>query len=256
MADYSIEPSRSNRANCRGKCHTKIEKGVLRIGVTTERGGYEDMCSYSSTRWYHLECFVFPAYMRQAGMTKEDFVRLHLKDTSDDKSVLPARIDEVLQGMKDTVKKVKPTKAERQKRRAAEKGTADEDDDDDNEEIQRQGNNKKTRREEEIESLMIEGFAVYETMTAVKLKEILGWNLQYKTGDKELVLTKVLDGHVHGRLGRCQDCRGGRLYIAEDGVTVICRGIFDEHTLSRVPCDYRGTVMDCPRWQPWCVSFY
>lgn len=51
----SIEYSKSNRASCK-VCKIKIEKGAIRMGLTSAAfdGGDYDMVS-----WRHLECFNF-----------------------------------------------------------------------------------------------------------------------------------------------------------------------------------------------------
>jgi hypothetical protein len=64
------------------------------------------------------------------------------------------------------------------------------------------------------------------------------------TGKKDFVLFKVMDGHVHGRLGRCP-LDGGRLKFKEgDYDTVHCDGGFDEESQVRMPCAFTGTRTD------------
>ena len=64
------------------------------------------------------------------------------------------------------------------------------------------------------------------------------------TGKKDFVLFKVLDGHLHGRLGRCP-LDGGRLKFLEgDYDTVHCSGSFDESSQVRIPCSYTGKRRD------------
>ena len=74
-------------------------------------------------------------------------------------------------------------------------------------------------------------------------------------GTKDVVLFKVIDGQMHGRLGVC-GLDGGRLKWAEDDgdFKVVCRGIFDEDTNTRIPCDFqakRGDRKNIPRMLPW-----
>lgn len=70
------------------------------------------------------------------------------------------------------------------------------------------------------------------------------WNRQVLTGKKDFVLFKVLDGHVHGRLGRCP-LDGGRLKFMEgDYETVHCPGGFDEDSQIRLPCAFTGKRTD------------
>lgn len=64
------------------------------------------------------------------------------------------------------------------------------------------------------------------------------------TGKKDFVLFKVLDGHVHGRLGRCP-LDGGKLKFMEDDYeTVHCSGVYDESSQIRMPCSFMGKRMD------------
>ncbi len=48
--EYIIEYARSGRANCRGTCHKKIEKGELRLGSIATNPTYE------SVYWRHWNC--------------------------------------------------------------------------------------------------------------------------------------------------------------------------------------------------------
>jgi len=48
---YSVEYAKSNRAQCRS-CGNKIDKNVLRFGVSTNDSDY----GYSSCAWHHVDC--------------------------------------------------------------------------------------------------------------------------------------------------------------------------------------------------------
>lgn len=50
MVDLTIEPAKSARSACK-TCRVKIEKGEVRVGVTTTIGDYDQ------TAWIHVACF-------------------------------------------------------------------------------------------------------------------------------------------------------------------------------------------------------
>lgn len=63
-------------------------------------------------------------------------------------------------------------------------------------------------------------------------------------GKKDFLLFKVLDGQIHGRLGRCP-LDGGKLKFVEgDYENIHCNGIFDEQSQVRIPCDFKGCRTD------------
>ena len=100
----------------------------------------------------------------------------------------------------------------------------------------------------------VDAYRVYQKEKNDDLKDLLKWNRQFITGTKNYLLVKVLDGHVHGRLARCQMCQGGRLKIDERNcAVVVCNGQFDEDAQQRIPCTFKCGVQDAPRWKPWYV---
>ena len=54
----------------------------------------------------------------------------------------------------------------------------------------------------------VEAYGVYKKMTADVLKDMLGWNHQVKSGNKDFIIFKCIDGHVNGRLALCPLCTG------------------------------------------------
>lgn len=87
------------------------------------------------------------------------------------------------------------------------------------------------------------------------IKDILGYNRQYKTGTKDFLIMKLIDGTIYGRLGRCPICTAGRLKIKEDDCyTVTCAGTFDETMNVRMDCSFKCTTATAPRYQPWYVN--
>jgi ssDNA-binding Zn-finger/Zn-ribbon topoisomerase 1 len=89
-------------------------------------------------------------------------------------------------------------------------------------------------------------------MKVDELKDILGWNRQFKTGTKDMLLARVIDGQMHGRLGRCPVCSQGQLQLKDENAEmVICKGYYDEDLSTRIPCDFEGPALDAPRLLPW-----
>lgn len=93
-------------------------------------------------------------------------------------------------------------------------------------------------------------YATYHSMKGTELADILKWNRQVKTGKKDELLAKVMDGALRGRLGFCPVCTQGRLKISPD-FGVVCNGWFNEDLQYRVDCSFSCSVTQAPRLQPW-----
>ncbi|GKY90964.1 hypothetical protein MPSEU_000069200 [Mayamaea pseudoterrestris] len=253
MPDYTIEPASSSRSTCRGKCRRRIAKGTLRIGITTPGEG-----DYMVTRWYHLNCFPFPRHLSQEGVTEEDFVREHLTDSSPDGSVLPGRFDEVVEALENRHPASPSDEAISGKEKYEQivslyEQLLKEGDDETQQEkpAKRKKQESSDAQVRDEDKAMAQAYGKYKGMKVKDLKEVLKWNKEAQTGPKHKLVLRVLDGHVHGRLARCRLCAGGHLVIHDDMFTVACAGAFDELRRRRIPCPYRGTTSECPRWQPW-----
>ena len=92
----------------------------------------------------------------------------------------------------------------------------------------------------------------YKSYKADDLKDLLRWNRQTMTGTKDVILFKVLDGEINGRLARCP-MDGGRLKLSEDGTKVTCNGNFDEDLQIRIDCAYSAKRLEAPR-EKWHTS--
>lgn len=93
-------------------------------------------------------------------------------------------------------------------------------------------------------------YAIYAKMKNDDLKDVLRWNKNFLTGNKELLLLKCIDGHMNGRLGYCPSCKHGRLKFPEDhrdGERIACNGIFNEEANIRQECAYTCKAADAPR---------
>lgn len=92
----------------------------------------------------------------------------------------------------------------------------------------------------------------FQHLKVAELSEVLEWNRQYKSGAKNYLLEKVIDGEVYGRLARCPLC-SGHLKLSEDGSTVTCNGMFDEDSQRKILCAYSAKPSEVPRFTPWYV---
>jgi poly [ADP-ribose] polymerase len=202
------------------------------------------------------------------GMSAEDFVDEHLEDRSTDLILSdPVKRQEIIDDIA-----YKPPKATKKKK--GEEGdddnsgessaiakklkeiksvmeTLEEEEDDDTKRPAKKS--KITTGDDSIESYA-KAMKTYSKLKNDDLKCILRWNLGYgMTGTKDILLLRCIDGHVHGRLGRCPTCFQGKLQLKDEdaGVTVNCLGYYDEDLARRIPCGYAVANSIAPRLQPW-----
>ena len=98
----------------------------------------------------------------------------------------------------------------------------------------------------------VEAYDEYRLMKVDDLRTILRWNRQIISGTRSVLLVRVLDGHMYGRLGSCLACREGKLRLEDDGSLVHCQGTFDEATRSRYACSVKFSPEMAPRMSgPW-----
>lgn len=114
----------------------------------------------------------------------------------------------------------------------------------------KEGKEPSSKRAKTILADQLDAYEKYKDLKNSQLDDVLGWNNQFKTGNKDVKLAKIVDGHVYGRLQRCNLC-GGHLKLADDGKCVVCNGQFDEDTQRRIPCHFTCPPVDAPRWKPW-----
>lgn len=207
---------------------------------------------------YHPACFSLPRkYATGADkMTPGEFVADILQDQSDNQSILPSKADELAAdiGQKKGNTSTSGTahddanpspiafiKAAYEARKSAEN--------DDAPPPPKKKSKKEKTEEETITDLQIEIYEHYHKTKNSDLQQILEWNHQYKSGNKDYILLKVIDGIMHGRLAPCGLC-GGTLKLHEDGTVVACGGRFDEDSQRRIPCAYSASPDKAPRFQP------
>jgi PADR1 (NUC008) domain len=243
----------------------------LRIATSVEAEG-----GYNATSYMHPSCFNLPRkYAAGANkMTPQHFVRQVLQDGSDSgRDILPTKTEELAAAIATTSIKKKKSNAD-----------GDGDDGGDNDASPKawiasikaafekleaddgEPASKKAKaasvavavdaKREVITRAHIDAYASYKGCKADELKDLLRWNNQVLVGTKDVILTKVIDGMVHGRLGRCQLCNGGKLKFNTDNVhEIVCSGEFDEATQRKISCPYTTMPSKAPRFQPWCVFY-
>lgn len=107
---------------------------------------------------------------------------------------------------------------------------------------------KKKAKISEEDRAMGEAYMKFEKLKNDKLKDILSWNNVVKTGPKSVLLTRVIDGYLHGRIGKCVVCKKGQPKISDDGTHIICSGYFDKDMSFPVPCGSKRKIKEVQRY--------
>merc|ERR1712060_790383 len=84
-----------------------------------------------------------------------------------------------------------------------------------------------------------------------QLKDVLRWNRQMLGGTKDVLIQRIIDGDMNGRLGLCPICFKGKLKFNTENNTVVCNGYFDEELNVRRSCFFGTGRNEAPRLQPW-----
>lgn len=243
---YSIEEAKSGRSSCK-KCKTKIVKGELRIGVHSE---FDDKVM---TKWSKVGCFTLP---RKLDVTVEEFLDEYLDDETSGKFLQDeTKRQEIIDQL--SAKKEKKTKKsdggdggkssaflESVKLNAA---VLEEENGNDEDEPKK----KKTKKMSEDDKKKAKAYLKYKGMKNGELQDILSWNKVVKSGNKDVLLTRVIDGYVYGRIGKCVSCLEGNPKISEDGSEVVCNGFYDKDKGFHVSCGSKIKVKDADRHKPW-----
>lgn len=243
-----MQHAKSGRSSCK-KCKGKIQKDEIRIGssVVDENRGY------SMSSWYHPACFNLPKKYATGAekISEEQF----LEDVIEDEEGILSE-----EGKKEEIAAQIATKAERKKK--------DDGDDSDDRFIgklkaefdaltesggkndnKRKSSNGASGEPSAKRAKQLDVYGEVHKYNNEELKNELRWNKQIMTGNKDLLLTKVIDGRINGRLALCV-C-GGQLKLHESGTKVICNGTFDEDAQRKITCSLEYTPEKAARWHPW-----
>eukprot|EP00567_Pseudictyota_dubia_P001280 CAMPEP_0197466612 /NCGR_PEP_ID=MMETSP1175-20131217/65145_1 /TAXON_ID=1003142 /ORGANISM="Triceratium dubium, Strain CCMP147" /LENGTH=481 /DNA_ID=CAMNT_0043002661 /DNA_START=51 /DNA_END=1496 /DNA_ORIENTATION=+ len=255
---YSIENAKSGRSSCK-KCKEKIGKGEIRLGVSAPGPG-----DYNMQSWYHPKCFTLPRKVQKEGIDAATFVADMLEDNTEDQ-ILSNKADEIISdieykapkkkkeegGTSGASKSIKRLKEDLSKLRA--EAIKEEDDDEEEGPKKKKVKSEKSTVLADNDRARAEVFALYEGCKNDELKDVLRWNKQMIGGNKDAMMSRIIDGHLHGRLGMCPTCNKGRVKLTEDdgGATAYCNGFFDEDAGFRVKCFFKCKVDEAPRLHPW-----
>ena len=247
---YCVEYAKSNRAACKG-CKAKIDKDVLRIGINTPGPG-----DYLMTSWRHLECVKKPKPGK--GLDTLDELSGLTGLSADDQAKVACWF---AQGAAPAVK------PQGGKKRAAE----------DDQAVSKLSDPKKMKIGELKEALAAAGLPTtgkkgdlvealepvflrqevekgYASLSGDKLKVMLELNGQKKSGNKDELVERCVDGKLYGALPRCPECGSGILrvaYLSKYGHAgqgrFSCPGYFDDDAFVR--CGYSATQVERAPWQ-------
>jgi hypothetical protein len=168
-----------------------------------------------------------------------------LEDKSEGGEILPAKAEELAEeiGMKIVKEKSEEAATAMTELRDAYLARQQE---------QKEGKQPASKKVKSVDTARLDAYGKNQHLKVADLGDIMQWNRQYKTGPKNFLMEKVIDGEVHGRLARCPLC-SGHLKLKEDGSTVVCHGSFDEGSQRRIECAYSGKPSEAPRFKPWYV---
>lgn len=114
-----------------------------------------------------------------------------------------------------------------------------------------EGDNKPATKKFKLsdeDKTMGEAYMKFKPMKNAELQDILAWNNVVKTGTKDVLLTRVMDGYLHGRIAKCFVCGKGQPKISDDGSHVICTGFFDSASVIPIPCGTKSKPKDVKRY--------
>jgi Helix-hairpin-helix domain len=240
------------------------------LGVVSAPRNRDD-AEFSLTSWHHVPCFALPRKFKSGVemMSVRDFCTDILTDASPNHDVLSSRLEEIVEHIEAAT-----AGGGGGKRKSTSSSAADGDEGGDGSllsqikasydaknsvkgdenPIREPKKAKKAGGSEDDDAAIlekqVEAYAKYRSMTANELKPMLAWNKQVKTGTKDVLLVKCIDGNVFGRLGCCGLC-GGRLKLNDDGLTVRCDGVWNEDQQYKATCAFTTTASKAPRFQPW-----
>jgi len=246
MVTYSLEEAKSGRAGCR-KCKEKIGKGDLRIGTHTE------VDDHTMSQWQHLECYKMNKKL--AGeYTNVQFLEEMVDDNTEESRLGTqeglADIAEKMGGKADAAADEKKAAKKSGKRTGplagiqANAAALLEDGEEDEDEQPAARKSKLDPKDE----LAAKAYTKYSSFKVGELKDVLRWNHSAVGGTKDVLLLRVIDGEVHGRLARCPTCDKGKLkVIDEDPGKVECKGFFHKESGAYHKCFNVMGVDQAPR---------
>ena len=186
------------------------------------------------TSWRHPACFNLPkAFITSGTSNKEDAVISFLEDAIEDEEGT-LQNEETFEKIKTEIMEAGTKKTPKKKAAAAAGGEGGGDDDgfmgklkqeynamvsgagDDDKDKEKKSKKRKSSDNEEVpdpkRAKQLDAYGEIHKWKADDLKNELRWNRQVLVGTKPVLLRKVIDGRVNGRLAHCPDC-GGKFYV-------------------------------------------
>jgi hypothetical protein len=214
-------------------------------------------------RWKHPKCFAFPRNKKVEGVTVEEFVEELVEKYSGDPPILQEE-GEREQLIADI------------EFNAARGGSAKKKRDDDDgpapegsvarlkemrasmqQEEDEAPPKKKLKPLSEEDKAKVDIYVQYEKAKNDELKDILRWNRQHISGNKDMLMARIIDGQMRGRLGRCPMCIRGKLSLEnEKAEHAVCHGFYNDDIGAHETCAYKCTIEEAPRKHPWYVILY
>ena len=89
----------------------------------------------------------------------------------------------------------------------------------------------------------------YSVMNNEKLKAYLKVNLQSRSGNKDVLITKCSDGETLGATPKCTTCGGGFLRFDQSNGTYKCPGYRDDEDYVNCSAKFSKNEIDRSSWQ-------
>ena len=111
---------------------------------------------------------------------------------------------------------------------------------------------KKKMKISEEDKAKVDIYVQYEKAKNDELKDVLRWNRQHVSGNKDILMARVIDGQMRGRLAHCPMCIRGRLDLENEAAKrVSCHGFYDDDIGARHSCAFKSSIEEAPREHPW-----
>lgn len=235
------------------KCGEVIAKGDLRIGT------HNEVDDKTFTSWNHLSCYQMTKRLKEEYSTNRNFLSEAVKDDTAEK------ILGTTEGL-DEMASLMGTKGSDTNQKGGKKRKHEQDSDDldvlsaikqhalilhGEEDAKSQKTKAKKLKISPTEIKQAEVYEKYAGYTVDKLKDVLRWNNVPCTGTKGVLLLRVIDGEVYGRLGKCPICEKGQLKLNDEGKEVQCKGFYNEDVGAFEVCYFSIEPEKAQRW----VSF-
>eukprot|EP00514_Thraustochytrium_sp_LLF1b_P003189 CAMPEP_0184510560 /NCGR_PEP_ID=MMETSP0198_2-20121128/1879_1 /TAXON_ID=1112570 /ORGANISM="Thraustochytrium sp., Strain LLF1b" /LENGTH=417 /DNA_ID=CAMNT_0026900459 /DNA_START=363 /DNA_END=1616 /DNA_ORIENTATION=- len=188
--------------------------------------------------YYHLGCLKLP----RAGLELSDIEGMDKLDANTAKEAKAAYADAVERAAKPKTpakRKAPATKSESKKSKKSHPDLKIE--------KKEQGKRDETGALVDEDPILLK----YSKMKISELKDFLKMNHMLRTGVKQELVDRCVDGEKHGRFPPCPQCGKGQLRLTERKM-VACGGYFDDSINMRLPCTFEAAAGDIKR-EKWLI---